>query len=99
MRDGRARTPGGKKCHNGRRGHEVCSHGLRGSLAHPDTAQLVKPKKFGFIWALVWFLLFGIGLIVYLLYYWGKRDQTVYLEVDNRGVIQSPYTAVGTWNS
>jgi hypothetical protein len=47
----------------------------------------------------VWFLLFGIGLIVYLLYYWGKRDQTVYLEVDNRGVIQSPYTAVGTWNS
>ena len=63
------------------------------------TAQLVKPKKFSFIWALVWFLLFGIGLIVYLLYYWGKRDQTIYLEVDNRGVIQSPYTAVGTWNS
>jgi capsule polysaccharide export protein KpsE/RkpR len=31
--------------------------------------QLVKPKKFSFIWALVWFLLFGIGLIVYLLYY------------------------------
>jgi hypothetical protein len=41
------------------------------------TAQLVKPKKFSFIWALVWFLLFGIGLIVYLLYYWGKRDQTI----------------------
>jgi hypothetical protein len=40
-----------------------------------------------------------IGLMVYLLYYWGKRDQRIYLEVDNRGVIQSPYTAVGTWNS
>jgi hypothetical protein len=53
------------------------------------TAQLVKPKKFSFIWALVWFLLFGIGLIVYLLYYWGKRDQTVYLAVDERGNIRS----------
>jgi hypothetical protein len=53
------------------------------------TAQLVRPKKFSFIWALVWFLLFGIGLIVYLLYYWGKRDQTVYLEVDERGNIRS----------
>jgi uncharacterized membrane protein YccF (DUF307 family) len=38
------------------------------------TAQLVKPKTFSFIWALVWFLLFGIGLIVYLLYYWSERD-------------------------
>jgi hypothetical protein len=53
------------------------------------TAQLIKPKKFSFIWALVWFLLFGIGLIVYLLYYWGKRDQTVYLAVDERGNIRS----------
>lgn len=52
------------------------------------TAQLVKPKKFSFIWALVWFLLFGIGIIVYLLYYWGKRDQTIYLEVDERGNIR-----------
>ena len=39
------------------------------------TAQLVKPKKFSFIWALVWFLLFGIGLIIYLLYYWASASR------------------------
>jgi hypothetical protein len=59
------------------------------------TAQLVKPKKFSFIWALVWFLLFGIGLIIYLLYYWGKREQRIYLEVDERGRIRSPNTDAG----
>ena len=51
------------------------------------TVQLVKPKKFSFFWALVWFLLFGIGLIVYLLFYWSERDQTIYLEVDEHGTI------------
>ena len=71
-----------------RRGYEVRSR-------TQTTAQLVKPKKFSFIWALVWFLLFGIGLIVYLLYYWGKRDQTIYLEVDERGKIRSPTTFAG----
>jgi hypothetical protein len=43
----------------------------------------------------VWFLLFGIGLIIYLLYYWGKRDHTIYLEVDERGRIRSPNTVAG----
>ena len=52
------------------------------------TAQLVKPKKFNFLWAILWFLLFGVGLIVYLLYYAGKKDQTVYLEVNERGRIK-----------
>ena len=52
------------------------------------TAQLVKPKKFSFLWALLWFLLFGIGLIVYLLYYAGKKDEPVYLEVNERGRIK-----------
>ena len=33
------------------------------------TAQLMKPKSFSFLWAFLWFLLFGFGLIVYLLYY------------------------------
>jgi len=55
------------------------------------TVQLVKPKEFSSIWALAWFLLFGIGVIVYLLYYWGGRDQTLYLEVDERGTIRSPH--------
>ena len=52
------------------------------------TAQLVKPKKFSFFWAFMWFLLVGIGLIVYLLYYAGKKDDTIYLEVDEFGRIK-----------
>jgi hypothetical protein len=43
------------------------------------SAQLVKPKKFSFLWAFAWFMCFGGGLLVYLLYYWAKRDHTVYL--------------------
>ncbi len=51
------------------------------------TAQLVKPKNFSLLWALLWFLLFGIGLIIYLIWYWSRRDQTVYLEVSPMGKI------------
>lgn len=52
------------------------------------TAQLVQPKKFSFLWALLWFLAFGVGLIVYLLYYAGKKEQTVYLEIDEKGHVK-----------
>jgi len=52
------------------------------------TAQLLKPKTFSLLWALLWFLLAGIGLLVYLIWYWAKRDETVYLEVDDRGRVK-----------
>lgn len=52
------------------------------------TAQLVKPKNFSLLWALLWFFLFGIGLVVYLVYYWSKRDLAVYLEVDEQGRVK-----------
>lgn len=52
------------------------------------TAQLVKAKKFSFLWAFIWLLALGIGLIVYLLWYWAKRDEQVYLEVDANGKIR-----------
>ena len=51
------------------------------------TAQLLKPKKFGFLIALLSLLLFGIGFIIYLLYYMAKKDKTVYIEVDEFGNI------------
>ena len=51
--------------------------------------QLVRPKKFSFIWALLWFLLFGIGIIVYLIYYAAKQDEGRYLEVDEYGAIKA----------
>jgi uncharacterized BrkB/YihY/UPF0761 family membrane protein len=54
----------------------------------PTTAQLVRPKKFSFLWALLWFLLFGIGILIYVAYYLAKSDQTVYLEVDDAGNVR-----------
>jgi hypothetical protein len=49
------------------------------------TAQMLKPKTFSLFWALMWFLMLGLGLIVYLLWYWAKRDQVVYLSVNEYG--------------
>ena len=62
--------------------------GYRVESRTPTTAQLVRPKKFSFLWALLWFLLFGIGILVYVAYYLAKSDQTVYLEVDDEGKVR-----------
>lgn len=70
---------------------EVAAYSRRGYrvIAQTDTtAQLVKPKQFSFLWATVWFLMFGIGLLVYLFYYWGKREEVVYLVVDEQGHVK-----------
>lgn len=57
-----------------RQGHRVQSQ-------TETSAQLIKPKVFSFVWAFLWLLAFGIGLIVYLLYYAAKRDKSVYLSI------------------
>ena len=51
------------------------------------TAQLVKPKSFSFFWAFLWLLLPFFGLLTYILYYMSKKDQTVYLYVENGQVL------------
>jgi len=57
-------------------------------VSQTDTsAQLVKPKSFSFVWAFLWFCLAVFGLIVYLIYYAAKKDQQVYLYVEN-GLVQ-----------
>jgi hypothetical protein len=53
------------------------------------TAQLVKPKQFSFIWAFLWLLVFGIGLVVYLIYYAAKQDEGRYVEVDDYGAVRA----------
>ena len=53
------------------------------------SAQLIKPKEFSFVAAVLWFLLFGIGLLIYLFYYMAKRDQAVYLVISKQGLISS----------
>ncbi len=58
-------------------------------IARTDiTAQLIKPKKFSFLWAILWFLLLGVGILVYLIYYWSKRDETIYLQINPYGRIK-----------
>jgi len=64
-----------------KRGFRVISH-------TETTAQLIKPKKFSLLWAFLWFLLLGIGLLVYVFYYVAKKDQAVYLEVDEAGKVK-----------
>lgn len=49
------------------------------------TAQMVKPRQFSCLAATLWTLLFGIGLIFYLFYYLAKKEDVVYLSVDERG--------------
>ncbi len=46
------------------------------------TAQLLKPKRFSFFWAIVWALLI-IGIVIYLLYYITKSETHLYLYVDD----------------
>jgi F0F1-type ATP synthase assembly protein I len=55
----------------------------------PTTAQLVRPKRFSFIWAFLWLLVFGIGIIVYLIYYAAKQDEGRYVEVDEYGAVRA----------
>jgi hypothetical protein len=58
-----------------------------------DTAQLRKPKKFGFI-RFILFLIFipltaGIGSIFLLLDYWTRRDGLILLIDDGKGSIKT----------
>lgn len=64
------------------------SQGYRVVSQTEASAQLVKPKTFSFVWAFIWFLCLGVGLIVYLLYYASKKEQSVYL-IAAGGVVSS----------
>ncbi len=46
------------------------------------SAQLVKPKQFSFIWAL-------LLVLIYFFYYMSKKDETVYLTVGADGRVTS----------
>jgi len=54
------------------RGYRVLSQTEQG-------VQLVRPKQFSFVWATAWFLLCGVGVLVYVFYYASKKDDTLYL--------------------
>ena len=49
-----------------------------------NSAHLLRKKRFSLLFALLWFLVFGIGLLVYVLYYVSKEDDTVFLELNTQ---------------
>jgi len=56
--------------------------GYRVVSSTDTTAQLLKPKTFSLVLAVLGLLFLLIGLFLYLLYYVAKRDETLYIEVD-----------------
>ena len=63
--------------------------GYRVVSSTDTTAQMVRPKKFSFLWATLWSLVFGVGLLVYVFYYTSKKEDTLYLSVDERGRVKA----------
>ena len=49
--------------------------------------QMIKKKTFSFLWAFLWLLLFGVGLIVYLLYYLSKNDEVYTITIPKEEII------------
>jgi hypothetical protein len=63
------------------------SKGYRVVSQSEYAAQLVKPKVFSRLWALLWACLALVGILVYLGWYMAKRDKQVYLTVDEDGKV------------
>jgi hypothetical protein len=70
---------------------QFVARGYRVTSRTEATAQLVRPKEFSFLWALLWLgvtlCVCGLGILLYLLYYLAQKDKIVYLEVDPYGEV------------
>ncbi len=55
-------------------GWEIISRG-------ENEVQMRRPKGFSFGWAFFWFLFFGIGVFIYLIYHWLKSEQLAFLRI------------------
>lgn len=40
-----------------------------------DRIYFIRKKEFSFFWGFLWFLCFGVGLVIYLIYYLSKSDE------------------------
>ena len=61
--------------------------GYRVSSQTENTAQLIKPKQFSLLAAIILFLIYIIPFLLYLLYHLAQKDKTVYLVVNEKGKI------------
>lgn len=70
--------------------------GFRVASQTDTTAQLIKPKKFSLLIAIIGLLFFIVGLLVYLVWYASRKDLLVYLSVDPAGKVSvSKNTSMG----
>ena len=58
--------------------------GFRVESRTDPTAQLIKPKRLSCLIGVLTFLLLGIGLIIYLIWYAAQKDEQIYLVVDDK---------------
>lgn len=63
------------------------AQGFRIVSKSETSAQLMRPKQFSWLAAILSFLLLGIGFLIYLAYYLGKKDESIFLEVAPDGTI------------
>jgi hypothetical protein len=61
--------------------------GWRVQSSTATTAQLVKPKKFSFLFFIVLLILMVLPALLYVVWFAVKRDEAVYLSVDENGRI------------
>lgn len=64
---------------------ENTARGWRVTSRDDYTAQLLKPKEFSALAAFMFFLLLGIGLLIYLFIYAAERDTLAFCSVDEFG--------------
>lgn len=57
-------------------------YGYRLDSETETSASMVRPKKFSFLPALLWFLLFGVGILIYIFWYMSRSDDTIYLHTE-----------------
>ena len=50
-----------------------------------EQLQLVRKKTFNFLAAFLWFLVLGVGLIVYIIWYMAKRDKVRTFTFEDEG--------------
>jgi len=73
------------------------AQGFRVVAKSESSAQLMRPKQFSWAAAILSLLLLGIGFLIYLVYYLGQKDETIFLEVTSDGTVLKdghPFSAV-----
>jgi len=72
-----------------RRGYSIVSRTF-------TTAELLRPKRFSYRMAGLSLLLFGVGFIVYILWYGQEKDSHLFISVDEQGAVERVLVSPGS---